>query len=83
MRAFSVTSEILQNFSTLAWVSTDVAIASNHVDRCLYEIVLPPSLRGIRASKITQPFESTILSVCALPGGCGAGPSSSATGPTS
>lgn len=60
-----------------------MAIAANYADRCLYEIVLPPSLRGVRASKITQPFESSILSICSLPGGCGAGPSSSATGPTS
>lgn len=83
MKSYCVTSERLQNFGCLVWVSTDTAVAVCHLDHCLYEIVLPPSLKGIRASKISQPFESSILSIAALIPGCGAGPSSAVNAPTS
>ncbi|CAL6025504.1 Intraflagellar_transport protein IFT80 [Hexamita inflata] len=83
MKSFSVSSEKLQNFNCFTWISTDTAVAASLSDRCLYEIILSPSLQGVRASKISQPFPASILCIQALIPGCGAAPSAASNAPTS
>lgn len=69
------------NLTCLTWIGVDLAIAVSQVDRCLYEIIMPPSLTQARISRISDPIPSTIISMTALPPGSGSSASSSTSGP--
>lgn len=69
------------NLACLTWIGVDLAIAVSQTDRCLYEIIMPPSLAQVRISRISDPIPSTIISMVALPPGSGSSASSSTSGP--
>lgn len=69
------------NLTCLTWIGIDLAVAVSQTDRCLYEIIVPPSLTEARISRISDPIPSTIISMAALPPGSGSSASSSTSGP--
>ncbi|ESU35513.1 Hypothetical protein DHA2_154417 [Giardia duodenalis] len=69
------------NLTCLTWIGIDLAVAASQTDRCLYEIIVPPSLGQVRVSRISDPIPSTIISMTALPPGNGSSASSSTSGP--